>query len=594
MIPASISPALYRQAFLVGAVFAVYGGTFGYPFQFDGIKEILHNQVIKDISRIDLIWNYNPSRFLLFFSFAVNHALGGVDTFGYHLYNILLHVGATLLVYHFIGLLFRAAARLEGEGQNRQMAGALQFFMALIYAVHPLNTQAITYIWQRSASMVAVFYLFSMVAYLKSSLDQMDGAPQERWKPWRALALATALAAMLTKQSAFTLPMALVLMEYLVISGSVARLRQRAIWLAPFLPLLLIVPLLTVFYQAGEVTHLAIRAVDVPPPLHYLFTQFDIIILYLKLMVFPVGQNLDHHFILVTSFWDSADSFALLMAILAAGVWLGRKNPMASFGVLFFFLTMSVESSFFPLPDWVFEHRMYLPSVGLYIALAALAETTTRNRGRNVRWSLLAVAVAAVALLGVATVKRNQVWATSASLWEDVVKKSPDQARGYINLGSVKKRAGEYSRAQELYEKAVELGGGAAEVHHDLGVLKRISGDLAGAETSLRMARKLKPDMIITALELGKVLEAQGKYMEAGAEYTAAANLSPTFIAAHSHLAALLEKMGKPDLAEKVYMNILKQNPGDGGALEAMARLLRARGENDAAEEYAARATQTE
>ncbi|MDH5638836.1 MAG: tetratricopeptide repeat protein, partial [Nitrospinota bacterium] len=571
------------QAFLVAAVFAVYWGTLDYPFQFDGIKGIENNIVLDDIKRSDLIWNHNPSRFLPSLSFAINRHLGGQDTYGYHLVNISLHAAVVLLLFYLTGLMFRAARRLDGRERNPGRVENIQFTIALLYAVHPLNTQAVTYIWQRCAIMAAVFYFLAMVAYLKSSLDRLDGAPDIEWKQWRTISLAAAAAAMITKQVSVTLPVALALLEYTMISGSFSRFRQRIGSLLPFLPLLFVVPFLTIHYQTGEVMDLIHRKEDLLSPLRYLLTQFDIIILYLKLLLLPVGQNLDHDIPVVTSFWGSAGSFSVLVAFFMAGVWLIKKNRMASFGVVFFFLAMSVESSFFPIPDIVFEHRMYLPSVGLYLAFASFAGNVSLKWSSRAMWGVAALALAVTISLSVATVKRNQVWGSRESLWADVVQKSPGKARAHINLASVKKKAGKYEEAEKIYESAVEVGGGIAEVHHDLGVLKRLRGDLDGAEIHLRKSRALAPYAAISALELGRVLEAQGRLSDAGAEYVDAANLAPRSLVARYKLADILRKSGNTDAEEKVYKGILELSPNDPFALQGLSSMRRKKGETGAA-----------
>ncbi|MDH5508995.1 MAG: hypothetical protein OEZ32_01435 [Nitrospinota bacterium] len=573
----------WRQAFLVIAVFAVYWGALDYPFHFDGIKGIQNNIVLDDIRRADLIWNHNPSRFLPNYSFALNRHLGGLNTFGYHLVNVSLHAAVVLLLFHLVGLMFRAAGRLDGREPNPGRSENIQFTIALLYAIHPLNTQAVTYLWQRCATMSALFYFLAMAAYLKSSLDRLEGAPDINWKQWRTISLGAAAAAMITKQVSVTLPVALALLEYTMISGSFSRFRQRIGSLLPFLPLLFVVPFLTFHYQTGEVMDLTYRKGELLSPLHYLLTQFNIIILYLKLLLLPIGQNLDHVIPVVTSFWESAGSFALLAALFMTGVWLIKINRMASFGVIFFFLAMSVESSFFPIPDIVFEHRMYLPSVGLFLAFAAIVEKISFKWSSQAMGALVALALVATVSLSVATIKRNQVWATAESLWKDVVDKYPDSTRGLINLASVKKKSGKYEEAEKLYERVVVAGGGIAEVHHDLGVLKRLRGDLKGAEMNLRKARALAPGGAITALELGKVLEAQGRLLEAGAEYVDAVNMAPRNLVARYKLADILKIYGDTDSEQKVYRGILELSPNDKFALKGLSSIQRKKGEAGAA-----------
>jgi tetratricopeptide (TPR) repeat protein len=559
-----------------------------YPFQFDGIGAIKRNKDISDVTNLAIIWDYNPSRFITFLSFAINHHFGGLDTFGYNLFDIVIHAANTLLVFHFIGLLFSAARRLSGDETGHRNNANFQFAAALLFAVHPIQTEAVTYIWQRSASMASLFYLMSMTAYLRASLGGFDGEPPSRRKAWIGLSVASALAAMFTKQIAFTLPFALALMEFCLISGSLARFRERAGALWPYIPMTAIIPFLTFYFARGEVVDWGVRAKDVPTPYVYLITQFNVIAMYLRLMVYPAGQNLDYDFPLSASFLDSAPAFLLLASLLGFGIWLFKRNRMASFGILFFFLSMSVESSFFPVPDTVFEHRMYLPVAGLFIAMAALMAAAGRSWGEETGRALIAAALMAAIPLALATRDRNKVWETPRSLWEDVLKKSPNKGRALTNMCTILMNAHEYDKAIPMYKRLVQIDPNIPETRHDLGALLRIRGDLEGAEENLKAALALRPKMAITHLELGRVHEAQGRLDEAGADYVRAINNSPRVMDSHFRLADLLIRTGNPSGAEKVYKDVLRRVPGDKYTLKKLSALARRRGEAALADEYAA------
>ena len=563
-------PGTIHQFILAAAALILYFPTLDYPFQFDGVKEIRDNQAIADIGDLGRIWNYNPSRFIVFLSFAFNRHFGGDDTFGYHLVNISLHLANTLLLYHLIALLFATSTPAGRDYDGANAGGWAAFAAALIFAVHPLQTEAVTYIWQRSSSMGAMFYLISMLAYLKASLSWRESAPPVRWMGWLAFSVISAIAGMFTKQFCFTIFFAAALLEYCVVSRSWRGLREKAFMLWPLAPTLAIVPFLTFFYARGEIADITARAAETPTPYSYFLTQLNIITLYLRLFIYPSGQNLDHDIPISASFFSSAPSFVLLAALLALGFWLWRSSPMASFGIFFFFVSMSVESSFFPLPDIVFEHRMYLPLAGLLITMAALARMSPRAS------IIMAAALAGSIALSVATWQRNGVWATPQSLWEDVVSKSPQKWRGYLKLGAIHKRQGNWAEAEKMYEQVVRLAPGVAEANHDLGVLKKMAGDLETAEKLFQNALKLKPSLYVSSLELGRLHMEQKRLEEAQQDFALVTQTEPRFFLGWYFLGRSLEELGKMAEAQRAYQQALALRPENAELPGRLARVKQA------------------
>jgi tetratricopeptide (TPR) repeat protein len=206
----------------------------------------------------------------------------------------------------------------------------------------------------------------------------------------------------------------------------------------------------------------------------YLITQFHVIVRYLQLLVLPYGQNLDHTIPLSTSLLEPLPllSLLLLLGVLAGAVVLwrrgepGTQTPMAglcrlaAFGIFWFFIALSVESSIVPIRDLMFEHRVYLPSVGFFLSVVSLVGLATGRFGRKLPWLWTGApfGLAVVALLSVGTtVARNRVWLDGITLWSDVRDKSPGKYRAYSMLGTYYVEEGRTQEALAVLETAVRL-----------------------------------------------------------------------------------------------------------------------------------------
>jgi tetratricopeptide (TPR) repeat protein len=524
-----------------------YSNTLDVPFHLDDWGCICNNPVIKDLGYLtdlsgaeglDLTENVSRSlrsRRLGYLSFALNHRLHGLDVRGYHLVNLSIHVTNAVLVYCLLLLAFRTPF-LEGS-RLREYSGGIAFFSALVFLSHPVQTQAVTYIIQRFASLAAFFYLLSLVAYIKSRLSKGRSSRIFLY----GVSILSAVCAMKTKENAFTLPVLVALFEFSFMSAGAGK---RALLLLPLMLTMLIVPLSLMDPGAplGEALSDATRLQEEITRGDYLVTEFRVVGTYLRLLVLPVNQNLDYDYPLQGSFLEPEVflSFLLHLSLLGVGMYLlnrsRRGEPalrLVSFGIFWFFITLSVESSIIPITDVIFEHRMYLPSVGVFTALtvavfyaigtggtarcenerAPTLQMPTRCgpcppwRVRAAVWGLVLLCV----IFSGASYARNDVWRSGTRLWEDVVEKSPLKARGHSNLGR------EYL-----------IGGLTERAMSQFGVALKLDPEKASAKRGLAFGYK-----------------AQGRYEEAAREFRAALRLEPDSAGARMGLDAVLEKMDR-------------------------------------------------
>ena len=431
---------------LSGTVAVVYLNSFRGAFQYDDYIVIVDNAGVHSWGAF-LAGLPRGIRPLLKFTYTLNWT-SGLGLFGFHLVNVTLHAANAVM-------LFLLASRIGGPSVSRFAA----LLPALLFAVHPVHTEAVTYICGRSVSLMAFFYLGSLLAYLRGR--QL----RSRYLLYLASPILFLLATT-AKEVALTLPFALVLCEAVrrERNGWKEALRSQAVhWgLLAFLAVLFIA-------HAGYGRLLEV-CFDIRGPAANLFTQLHGISYLLSLLSLPHTLNFDPD-LPVFSGWSPVllPEALLLAALLAAGIFGLRRRSLAGFGILWFFLHLVPTNSFIPRFDVANDRQLYLASWGLFLALASGADLLRRNRGE--RW-VTAVAVLLVVALGGFTVSRNAVYRSQVALWEDTVRRSPGKARVQNNLGYAYERAGRFKEAEAAYLRALRVDPAYALARRNLRGLK--------------------------------------------------------------------------------------------------------------------------
>jgi tetratricopeptide (TPR) repeat protein len=545
---------------------AAYVNSFSGPFHFDDKDYIVESPLIKQLDNF-----LNPSLFLYgsrtvgFLTFSLNYRFGGLSVFGFHLVNLLIHLINGGLVYLLVCLLFQTPRITTGYPSAPSASPAappsapwLALTTAALFLVHPVQTQAVTYITQRFTSLAALFSLLTVICYLQWRLSAP--ADRRRWI-WYGGALLATILAMKTKENTFTLPFMLLLVE-VVFFG----LPTRRGWLGllPFFFILPIIPLAG--FARGSEAGLTRGTLDISR-WNYLLTQFRVIVTYLRLLVLPINQNLDYDYPIFHSLFQPPVflSFLGLLGLGGWALWLLLRKPAPSttarlmaFGVLWFFLTLSIESSVIPIRDVINEYRLYLPSVGLFLAASALLFGAPARRRVGA-----AVAVGLVVIvLSIATYERNQVWQSERSLWQDVIRKSPNKARGYYSLGVAYKEQGKWSEAMTNYKKALTLDPTDSRIHYDLANADKALGRISESINEYHAAITLDPKFAEAHNNLGIVFEEQGDLDGAIREYQTAIKYKPYLADAHNNLGITFQKRGRPENAMREYQIAITLDPG--------------------------------
>ena len=539
-----------------------YSGTFDASFNFDDIPNIVQKESIRNPLDIKSIWAGSKTRFVADFSFAINYAVNGLQPFGYHLVNLIIHILTAITLYWFVILLF-ITPELRKNPLARHAKG-IALAVALVFTSHPIETQAVTYIVQRITSLASLFYLLSLALYLKARLyyDQNN----RRHSLFYAGSLAAALLAMFTKEISVTLPICILIVEYFFFSPSFPMIWRRVKYLWPMLLTLLVVPINYLASMGYLVRHFGVAAeTDTISRMDYLLTQFNVIRTYLRLLIFPANQSVDYSYPISHSFLEPATfaSFLLLVSLLALAFFLFRKFRLLSFGIVWFFLTLLVESSVIPIRDVIFEHRLYLPSMGIFLAITVLVFYALGKKPRI----LFALFALVVLLASLGTVHRNVLWKRQVLLWHDAVKKAPLKARAYLNrgvgygnlnkderaftdyqnlnaLGLVCHELQRYDLARLAFTRAIALNHRKAKPYLNRGKTHRSMGRVNAAINDFNRAADLSPDLPETYYHRALAFLAIKKYREAIEDFTRAITRNSRYVKAYANRAMAYHRLG--------------------------------------------------
>jgi Tfp pilus assembly protein PilF len=576
--------------FIVILGFIAYSNTFHIPFHFDDKRAIAENPIIKDFQYFTspskakvftdhLGYHTFRSRYIGYLTFALNYSIHGLDTTGYHIVNLLIHVCTALLLYLLVHLTFQTPFLLTSglRGYARQIA----LVAALLFACHPVQTEAVTYIWQRVASLTTMLYLLSLVLYIKWRLKGTStDSVSENFMSIKSIALyltsvVSAILAMKTKQTAFTLPIIVALYEFMFFREKV---EKRIVYLLPLFLTMPIIPLTLIDIGKpwgdliGDVSG-ATRDLTQMSRLDYLFTQFRVIVTYLRLIVLPIKQNFNYDYPVFHSFFttDVFLSFLLLLTIFCSGIYLMNKSRFSSphmriiaFGIFWFFINLSVESSFIPIKEIIFEYRVYLPSVGIFLGTSTVVFFTIQQlseRSKKATKAVAALLVVLIILLTGATYARNAVWRDEITMWEDVVKKSPNKARGHNNLGLAYKSKGLLEKAIEQYSIAIKLDNTFPYAYLNLGMAYHSVGLLDKAKGYYLQVIKIHSSHYKTYNNLGNIFLSQGLFDKAIRNYEIAIKIKPDYALGYYNLGLAYQSKGMIEKANKHFKIAQRLNP---------------------------------
>ncbi|MDY6824071.1 MAG: tetratricopeptide repeat protein [Thermodesulfobacteriota bacterium] len=457
-----------RNGLIIGGLIVftliIYSNTLHVPFVFDDLPNIvertdLHLRQLTLDSVLDTFTRGKNGDEALHrpvsnFTFALNFYLGGFNVTGYHLVNLAIHMTTAVFLFKTLMLMLAARGNRYSENERLRIAG----IAAMLWVIHPIQIQAVTYIVQRMASLAAMFYILGFWAWLRFRLSG------NRRYGFFVISGLMAVLAVLTKQNAVMFPVGILLLEWLVLSGMQQPglgLKKRMAALTVLVLAGMVIAMLAAY--SIEATTLFDDYAKKPFTLtERLLTQPRVIFfhLYQILALMPEYYCIDHAFSKSTGLTTPTTTlFAILGIIAATGVAIGlrKRLPLVCFAVLFFLSHHAVESTFLPL-QLVFEHRNYLPSLFLFLPVALAVNRLLvfyAGRSRFVYYVIALVTTCTFIFIGMCTHVRNYDWRSPETLWKDASRKYPGITRPYHNLGYYYQRQGAVQKALDTYEIAL-------------------------------------------------------------------------------------------------------------------------------------------
>jgi tetratricopeptide (TPR) repeat protein len=546
----------------VVAAFAAYWNALTVPFVFDDSNAIIVNPSIRHLWPLTAVLHPPGThaetvggRPILNLTLALNYALGGLDVRTYHVFNVAVHALVALALLALVQLTLRQRALRRRFGDD---ALPLAFAVALLWVVHPLQTECVTYIVQRAESMCALCYLLTIYGVGRAA---EPGAPAR----WSALAVGACLVGMATKEVMVTAPLVALLYDRTFVAGSFREAwhARRRLYLALAATWILLFAL--VLDAARQRGHSDFQGITVPA---YLLTQVGALVHYLRLAIWPHPLVFDYGNATVQSPLAVLPQAVVLAALLAGTAVALRRWPALGFVGAWFFVILGPTSSLLPVAtQTIAERRMYLP-VAAPLALAAAGLYALGGRR-----ALAFVGVWAVAL-GIVTARRNEDYRTAVGLWTDTVAKRADNPRAHLNLGVALFDADRPGDARAQYEEALRLKPGYTEAHDDLAVTLVALGDPDDAIPHFEAALRIRPDFASAHYNYAQALAGMNRLDDAVAQYEEALRIQPDYVEAHNGLGRVLVLAGRAADAEPHFRDAIRLAPDYAPAFNNLANVL--------------------
>ncbi len=596
----NLSPRVCALAALALLGALAYFGTLHAPFHYDDAHAIEHNPYIKDLSAFQETVGFQNifNRSVLLFTYAVNHHLGGQNTFGYHLLSVLLHICVGILLYHVAALLLA----LESAPDRKELS-RVPFLAAVLFELHPMAVEPTTYLSSRSSLLAAFFYLLTFYLLLRLLAGGSQGSRSLRRVALAAGALVFFILGAGSKETVLTLPLMTIIFYGM-------QTRWKNFWRGASRWLWLLAPLLAYFwYRKQQLGFVFVPMADpsfkeISAP-HYFFTQFYVIVFYyLEKFFLPFNLNFEPGVQLVSGALDPRSLLGLgALAVLAGAVWM-RSSRLFAFAALWAWVSVLPTSSFMPLKQIASEHRAYLSLAGLSLALALLLG---RGGGGGAQIPRRALTLACIVILAALSINRGLDYRSEIGLWEDAALKSPNKplvhnnlavyylnaqrleeakrellivnkldptdGNAYNNLGNIYFQQGNWAAALATFDMVIAGGSRDPNVYYNAGKVRRKLKLYEEALALLARAIEIKPNAAEFYFELGNVYQDLKRFDAALKSYRAGLKYNPGASEIYNNIGVIFWNLQSFARAEENFKQALAMNPDNARSLANLANL---------------------
>jgi len=603
---------MFPYTVLTFLVCLAYGNTLHHSFHFDDIPSILEKPWVRGLDKIpDFIFSYSQ-RPLVILSFNINYAISGFKEWSYHVFNITFHLLVVFLVYRLGQLIVSHISQKNSSLANA--SNRIPLLAALIFAVHPLNTQAVTYISSRSSIMATMFYLVAIILFFEGLYKKENSEKKTNYIFFVGAVISFGIG-FLCKLIVISLPAMLFAFHYYFISNQNLKiwLKQQWQWILGVGGLLASVLLFKKIYGSGllKASIVDLTAWD------YFRTQIGVIPFeYFRKIIFPFNLTIEPGFQVVQHWRSLIPICGIIILGIFFILWIklseikkqSKKFSPEAFGLIWILVTLSPTSSFVSLLDVAAEHRTYLPLIGFSIALASILvrlncfiqhcdqrKLISQNRKKKESKLIIACVLLVLVSLLIGTRERNKVWKDEVTLWADAKQKAPFLIRPYNNLGEAYDKIGNYDLAIIEFEAALRLNPNYffalsnlgnvygkkkeysqaifytkqalqrkqdyAPGHYNLAKALHMTGNPEKAIASYRSAIKYNPYFEEAFFNLGFLAMDQKKFTEAVDSFKSFLEMQPRHPKAHFGLATSYAMMGRQEEAKQYYENAIVYDP---------------------------------
>ncbi len=504
---------------LILAILAVYQQTFHYDFVFDDHQFIIANTAIRSWNKILYFFanGFPLNRLLTVCTFTLNYQLYGLKPYGFHVFNVLIHMAVACSVWWFFRLLL--VHSFQGSEKEELRLHWLAFFGALLFALHPVQTQAVSYISQRFSSLSTLFYVLSVCFYLRTRQESR----QHPKAVFIFFFIITFCMAILSKEESITLPVMIIVIELFFFQ---TKRLPSGFWLNAITGLIFFMIIFTWLFKSNIISLMTIQGSseshdnDILTGPTYLLTQIRVLMTFLRLIVWPYPQTIDYDYPLSAAFFDPRVIFGSLIiaGLLMTIVRAKKKTPLLSFGILWILITFS--ANLFPRANLLWEQKVYLISIGSILAFIVILNHVIHSSRR-----LFIVVTTLTIILGISTFSRNHVWRNDLTLWTDALAKAPLKSRILLNAATAYTKNGDIVRGLELFQRAKTLYPSDAFVARNLGAFYFNQGNFKASATEYERALYLDPGNLESLRYFALSCERMNAFEQAIAIYSR--NISP-------------------------------------------------------------------
>ncbi len=549
--PRPSPPSWFRRDWIFWLILALaalgaYANSLAGPFIFDDGLAITNNPSILHLWPIwaplmpdDLTVGGRP---IFNLSLALNYATSGMDVWSYHAVNLTIHILAGLTL---LGVARRTLLQPVLRAKFGADASPLALAIALLWTLHPLQTESVTYISQRSESLMGLFYLLTLYAFIRAA----GSAPDRR--RWMIICVGSCFLGMATKEVMVTAPLMALLYDRTFVAGSFreAWRRRRPLYAGLAASWALLIHPLSLSRQDVGYGHGVTTWA-------YALTECGVLPQYLKLVFWPFPLVLDYGASMVSHPRQVLPQALFLAVLLAVTAWAFVRRPAIGFAGVWFFLILAPSSSVIPVVlSPMAEHRLYL-SLAAPVTLVVLGLYAWMGRLSLVLTAALALAC------GLLTFERNQDYGSEIVLWRQVTDFRPGNARAHNNLGLAFFKDGQLNAAMGQYQEALQIDPQYAQAHSNLGVALMRCGRVDEAILELQRSLEINPNVPETIINFGIAVSQKGRLDDGMVEFQKALKINPNYAEAHIDLGIALAEKGRVEEAIAQFQEALRLKPG--------------------------------